>query len=393
MLQLQEPRKSGPIALFNLGFRPFFLLGALFALLLIGHWLPAFQSGWTPAHYQLGLYWHGHEMLFGFAFAIIAGFLLTAVRTWTQVQTPFGWTLGGLVALWLAARLLPFIPGTPALLLVVIDLAFAPLVALGIGIPIVRSGNYRNLMFLPMMLGFFVANLLVHLQLLGITENSLMSGLYLALYLSIAVITVIGGRVIPFFTERGLGGDTQCTRYPWLEKSILPLTFLWLLAQFWPGGYIAMALSALLGVANLVRLAGWWQPKLWRYPLVWILHAGYLFVGLGCLLQVAAFFELASHSIAVHAFTVGAIGGLTLGMMARVSLGHTGRPLTVTRLIQLAFVLMMLSALSRISVGLLPLEQMQLLHISGGFWMLAWLLFLLRYLPILLKPRVDGLWG
>lgn len=393
MIQLQEPRQPGAFSLFNLGFRPFFLFGALAALLLIGHWLGALQSGWTPAYFTSSLYWHGHEMLFGFSLAIIAGFLLTAVRNWTNVQTPYGWTLAGIFVVWLIARILPFIPVVPGSLIAVLNLGFPVLVALGIGIPIVRSGNYRNLVFIGAMVGFFIANLLVQLQLLGVTENTLMSGLHLALYLVVLIIVVIGGRVIPFFTERGIGNGVSCTRHPWLEKALLPLTVIWLLCQLLLPGTLAALLSVTLFALQLVRLAGWYQQALWQHPLLWILHAGYGFIVLGFGLQTFAQLGWISSSIALHAFTVGGIGGLTLGMMARVSLGHTGRPLAVNALMIIAFVCLLLSALVRVSINWLPLPWDTALHISGGLWMLAWLLFVIRYLPILVQPRADGLWG
>lgn len=392
MIPLQEPRKPGAFSLFNLGFRPFFLAGGIAALALIALWLQALKSGWTPAYYQSGVFWHGHEMIFGFSLAIIAGFLLTAVRNWTNVQTPTGWSLGGIFAVWLLARLLPFIPDVPGSLIALMNAGFPILVALGIGIPIIRSGNYRNLIFLGGMAGFLIASLLVHLQLLGLTNNSLHSGLYLALYMVIAIIVVIGGRVIPFFTERGIG-DVSCTRYSWLEKALLPLTVLWLLSQLVLPGYLAAATSLVLFALQLLRLKGWYQPGIWQHPLLWILHGGYAFLVLGIGLQALAQAGLLSQSIATHAFATGAIGGLTLGMMARVSLGHTGRTLQVNWMMKAAFASMLISALLRISVEILPLPWYTALHISGGFWMIAWLLFTIRYSKMLITPRADGLWG
>lgn len=393
MIQLQEPRQPGAFSLFNLGFRPFFLFGALAAVLLIGHWLGALQSGWTPAYFTSGMYWHAHEMLFGFSLAIVAGFLLTAVRTWTNVQTPYGWSLAGIFAVWLIARILPFIPAVPDSLIALLNLGFPLLVALGIGIPIIRSGNYRNLVFIGALAGFFIASLLVHLQLLSITENTLMSGLHLALYLVVLIIVVIGGRVIPFFTERGIGNNVSCLRRGWLEKALLPLTVIWLLCQLLLPGTVAAALSVALFALQLLRLAGWYQTALWQHPLLWILHTGYGFIVLGFGLQACSQLGWLSSSIALHAFTVGGIGGLTLGMMARVSLGHTGRTLAVNKLIITAFACLIFSALVRISIQWLPLPYNTVLHISGGLWMLAWLLFVIRYLPVLVKPRIDGLWG
>ncbi|MCV6588240.1 MAG: NnrS family protein [Marinobacterium sp.] len=392
MIPLQEPRKPHPFSLFNLGFRPFFLFGALAALLLIGHWLGALVTGWTTPYFQAGLWWHSHEMLFGFSLAIISGFLLTAVRNWTNVQTPYGWTLAGIFAVWLLCRILPFIPAIPDTLIALFNIGFPLLVALGIGVPIVRAGNYRNLVFLVALLGFTLAAVLIHLQLLGITTNTLQGGLHLALYLVVLIIVVIGGRVIPFFTERGIG-DVSCTRYSTLEKVIIPLTLVWLLSQLLLPGPLAAAISLTLAALQIIRLYGWYQPAIWQHPLLWILHCGYSFIMLGFALLGLAQLGFINQSIALHAFAVGGIGSLTLGMMARVSLGHTGRPLKVTRLICLAFLMMLVSAVLRVCALWLPLAYIPTLHVAGTFWIMAWLLFLLHYSPILIRPRADGLWG
>ena len=392
MIPIGEPRKSSPFALFNLGFRPFFLFGAVAAVILLGLWLVFYSSGLGVGYYSNTMYWHAHEMLFGFSMAIIAGFLLTAVRNWTNVQTPFGNTLAGIFLLWLAARILPFIPDVPGEVVAVIDLAFAPVVAVGIGIPIIRSGNYRNLMFIPILAAFFAANLMVHLETLGVTSNTAMSGLHLALYLVVMVITVIGGRVIPFFTERGVAG-VSCKRYSWVEKSILPATALWLISMLTSYATLQIATSAVLALISAVRLHGWFSPAIFKVPLVWILQLGYLFIPLGYALTALAAAGQTSGSIAIHSFAAGAIGLITLGMMARVSLGHTGRPLAVTPMIVAAFVLMTLAAVIRVSITHLPIPYLAGLHLSGTLWMLAWILFLVRYLPILIKPRADGLFG
>ena len=392
MIPINEPRKSPPIAIFNLGFRPFFLLGALSAPFLIGYWLMLYSQGGSVGYYGNSLYWHAHEMLLGFTLAIIAGFLLTAVRNWTSVQTPYGLPLAVLTLLWILARVLPFVPDLSPWVIALVDLAFAPSVALAIGLPILRARNYRNLLFVPILLAFFAANLLVHLEVLQVTTATALTGLHLALYLAITVITVIGGRVIPFFTERGVSGVT-CHRYSWVEKIIIPATLIWLVTTLINPEFVAPAASATMAILTLVRCYGWFDTRIVQVPLVWILQVGYLFIPLGFILTALASLGMISSSVALHSFAVGGIGLLTLGMMARVSLGHTGRPLQVTPMITAAFVLMTLSALIRVSISYLPLPYLAGLHLSGTLWAIAWLLFLIRYVPILLRPRVDGLFG
>lgn len=392
MMQLQEKHTPHPFSLFNLGFRPFFLGGAISAALLIGLWLVIYSRGYQPGYYSYGVYWHAHEMLFGYTLAIIAGFLLTAVRNWTSIQTPHGKPLALLFLLWLCARLMPLFGSLPPELVAIVDLSFAPMLAGAIGWPIIRSGNYRNLIFIPLLLAFFIANSLVHLQLLGITTGTADLGFQLALFLVITIISLIGGRVIPFFTERGVQG-VNCRRFSWIEKGIIPLTLLWLICSLTPWQPVTLFLSGLLAVVHLVRLAGWFNPAILRVPLVWILQLGYLFIVLGFALYTLTLADMLSKSIAYHAFAAGGIGGLTLGMMARVSLGHTGRPLQVPPLIICAFVLMLLSAVIRVSVIALPLPYLASLHLSGSLWVLSWILFVAYYLPILVKPRVDGVYG
>ncbi|WP_067982471.1 NnrS family protein [Neptuniibacter pectenicola] len=392
MIQLQERREPSSFSLFNLGFRPFFLAGALSAVILITLWLVIYSRGYQPNYYGLGIHWHAHEMLFGFSIAIIAGFLLTAVRTWTNVQTLYGWPLAALFALWLLARLLPAFESVPHMLIALTDLAFIPLVAVSIAWPIIKSQNYKNLLFVPILLSFFIANLLVHLELMGLTEGTLAKGIHLGLFLIIMVISIIGGRVIPFFTEKGVAG-TQSTKYAFIERTIIPLTALWVISTLTHYTIVIAVLSAALGMMNLIRLWGWFSRKIFAVPLVWILQLSYLFVIIGYLFYPLSLLDLLNPSIAYHAFAVGGIGGLTLGMMSRVSLGHTGRPLAAGPMMITAFVLLMLSALLRISIDIMPLSYTGTLHLSGSLWIIAWLLFLIKYTSILIKPRVDGLYG
>lgn len=392
MIQLQEHRLPGRFSLFNLGFRPFFLGGALVSAVLMTVWILMYSNGLQPNYYSYGVYWHAHEMIYGFALAIIAGFLLTAVRNWTNVQTLYSWPLAALFLLWLFARVSPLFPNLPASLMATIDLAFAPLLAISIAWPIIRSGNYRNLVFVPLLTGFFIGNLLIHLQLLGVLEATADLGIRLGLFIVVVVITIIGGRVIPFFSERGVP-DVSCRKFALIEKSIIPLSLVWLILNFVELNTLLAIVSFALAAANGLRTAGWFSLKIFSTPLVWILQLGYSFIPLGYLLFGLSTLEIVSQSIAYHAFAAGGIGALTLGMMARVSLGHTGRPLAIGPVVICAFVLMLLAAILRICIGFLPIPYLATLHLSGSLWVFAWLLFLLHYTSILIKPRLDGLYG
>ena len=393
-MQIQEPRDPKGFALFNLGFRPFFLLSAVSGFVLMLIWLIMLARGQsTHNYYQLSQYWHGHEMLFGYAVAVIAGFLLTAVRNWTSVQTPFGAQLAFITAVWLLGRLFPlFSDVLPGLLIALADLAFLPLVALGIGIPIIRSGNYRNLIFLAIFAVMTLANLLVHLQLLGYTDNTLTTSLQMELALIVIVMIIMGGRVIPFFTERALG-NFQTRKYAWLERLMIPLAAAWLVCDLAGWSLATGILAAANALVQGIRLSGWFHQRMFRTPLIWVLHVAYLFIPLGFALAALSALSGVSIYLSTHAFAAGAIGSMTLGMMARVSLGHTARPLKVSKLVVSAFVLIGIAGLIRTLLPLVPDLYVMALHISGALWMAAWLLFLIPYTPILLRPRMDGQFG
>ena len=202
-----ESRPVPRFALFELGFRAFFLFAGITALLLVPLWVYAYVRGHLEFGYYSALTWHSHEMIFGYAAAVIAGFLLTAVRNWTNIQTPRGVALASLVALWLAGRVVPFFSGVmPHWSIAVVDMAFLPVLAVTLSVPLLRSRQKHNLVFLFVLAALTVANIMVHLQILGITEATAKHGIYFAVYLIVLLIAILGGRVIPFFTEKGIVG-------------------------------------------------------------------------------------------------------------------------------------------------------------------------------------------
>jgi uncharacterized protein involved in response to NO len=332
--------------LFALGFRPFFFLAAIFAVLFMAQWVLTFAGGREFASYYGTIGWHSHEMLFGYTMAVIAGFLLTAVRNWTEIQTPRGVPLAAMVVLWLAGRLVPFALGIlPRWLIASVDLTFIPVLAIALSIPLLRKRQSRNLIFLPLLAGFFLANLLIHLQMTGSTVSSARAGTFLCLDLILLLIVIIGGRVIPFFTERALAGTRPAQRTA-IEWSAPAATVLYLRAELIaPDSVIFGALAGLAAITNAARLAGWYTQHVWEVPLLWVLHVGYGWLVAGFVLKSLGALGLIPMQFTVHAFTVGAIGVLTVGMMARVSLGHTGRPLRVGTPMTVAFALMNLPRL------------------------------------------------
>jgi uncharacterized protein involved in response to NO len=377
---------------FALGFRPFFLLAGFLAIFLMAIWVPAFVGGIAFNTYYGQIGWHSHEMIFGYAAAVIAGFLLTAARNWAERPTPTGRLLAGMAGLWLLGRVLPyFSENFPIWSIAFVDLTFLPAVVAGIGIPLVRGGERRNLIFLPLLAAFWAADFLVHAEHLGLAPNLARKGIFLGLNLIVLLIVIMGGRVIPFFTERALP-DVALKRWSLVEwLSPLSVIFFLLAEFFLPDSLASASFAALAACANGVRVAGWYTLRYWRVPLLWVLHLAYGWIVVGFYLKVGAALGAVAPQFTIHAFTVGGIGVLTLGMMARVSLGHTGRPLKVGPAMAVAFGLVNFAAAMR---GLLPIFYpqwfSQLIAASGVLWVAAFVIFVVIYTPILTQPRIDG---
>lgn len=387
-----SPRSSPEAgkALWRLGFRPFYLLAAGFGWLAIPWWLLQLQ-GWPLGQSGLsGLAWHAHEMLFGYAVAVIAGFLLTAVPNWTGQPTPAGARLAALTLQWLLARLL--LPFAPLWLAASIDLSFLPTLAWIVSGCLQRAGNRRN-RFIPLLLLAMAAlNGAFYLAQAGWLEINPLQPILATLALITVLEVIIAGRVLPMFTRNAIHGVRQ-TSTAWLERWIAPLTLLVLLANLAPvaGGWLASA-NLLLAGLHLMRWLGWGPLACWKKPLLWILHLGYLWIVIGLVLAALAAYGWLSWVAVHHAFGIGALGCLTLGMITRTALGHTGRLLQTGWQEGLAYAAMLLATGCRL-VPLLNPNAGNLffwLWCAGFFWCAAFTLYLLRYLPILIKPRMDG---
>ena len=383
----EQPSAPSAFALWNLGFRPFYLLASLFSVFSVLLWAAQF-SGMIPG-YLPGPLWHGHEMVFGYAMAVIAGFLLTAVPNWTKQPTPTGKPLMALALLWVGGRVLVLTPWSLAAML--INAAFPLAVAVAIATPLLRARNTRNYFFVGLLVLMSGLILVVHLALRGRLELSAVSGLQMALDIVLLIMAVIGGRVIPMFTNNGIPG-ANATRQPWVEKTAIGSLVLLLVAdllQLPPSVTAVLALVAAL--AHSWRLC-LWQP--WRTlttPLVWVLHAAYAWIVVYLLLHGLTAWGILAGSFAVHALTVGAIGGLTLGMMTRTARGHTGRPLRADGFELTIFLLIQCAAMIRVFGGLVsPAWYMASIQFSGLLWAGAFGLYAVRYWPVLTRPRLDG---
>ena len=377
----------------RLGFRPFYIGAALFALLGIPLWVAIFLGQWNITMALSPLLWHAHEMLFGFAIAVILGFLLTAVKAWTGLATPRGAFLGALVLLWLAARVAA-VTG-PYSVYAMLDLVLLPLVAVVLTDLLLRARNRRNLPLGAMLMLLGLANGMFHLAVIGTLEISPLTPLYAALALIVMIETVIAGRVIPAFTMSATPGLKLTVRVP-VERAALALTalamLLWVFAPDATGwnqtGGVVFSLAALAHVLRLLQ----WRPAITRHrPILWILHLAYAWIPLGLALLAFAQFGLISASAGVHALAIGATAGLIIGMMTRTARGHTGRPLQVAGPEITAYVLVMGAAAVRVFLPLAVPQWLPLaLVIAAAAWTVAFAIYLFIYTPWLLQTRFDG---
>ena len=384
-----RPLEGAP--LLRLGFRPFYLRAAAFAALSIPLWVAIVLGKVALPMTMPPLLWHAHEMLFGFAAAIIVGFLLTAGKAWTGLATPRGASLGALALLWLAARAAALVAPYP--LYAALDMLLLPLVAGLLTAVLLRAGNRRNLPLAGILLLLASANAIFHLASLGLVDVAPMTALHAGLALIIMIETVMGGRVIPAFTLSATPGLKLRLR-PKLEMPTVALTALglagWVLA---PPGPLPAAVLGLAAALQLYRLLSW-QPFVTRSrPILWVLHAAYAWIPIGLALLALAALGLVSVSAGVHALAVGATGGLIIGMITRTARGHTGRPLRVSKAEVAAYGLVLAAALLRTLVPLIATNELPYavpLIAAATAWCGAFALYLWVFTPWLLSSRLDG---
>lgn len=381
---------------FGYGFRPFFLLAGVFAAASITAWLWMYGRGVVADTRMPPQYWHGHEMIFGFIGAAMAGFLLTAVPSWTGSRGFSGWPLVLLTVLWLAGRVAFGLAGNvPSALLVFAELAFLPAVMLLIAPSLLRSSN-RNTPLLAVLFAFWAMDALF---LYGIATGTLASsGMALrgALGLVLVLVTVIGGRIVPAFTRNALrqaGSDAAMRSSMPVEKVIVPAMLGYAVADMIaPAGTVTAWLAALAALLQAWRLSGWQGLRTASQPIVAILHIAYLWLPIGLALKAA--FVLGGFAWAAywqHALGAGAAGSMILAVMTRAALGHTGRPLRAHPVTVVAYGLLTAAVAARVfGPGLLPGQYVAVVMTAGTLWLAAFVLYLGVYAPVLLLPRVDG---
>ncbi|MGE0797209.1 MAG: NnrS family protein [Lautropia sp.] len=374
--------------LWQLGFRPFYLLAGIFATLAIPLWALQF-SGLIGGAHLTGPVWHAHEMLFGFALAVVVGFLFTAARNWTNQPTPTGAALAAICALWLAARVLILTPFDWAAALA--NVGFPLAAAAGLIGPLRKARNSRNYFFVGLLALMAVAAALVHLSRSDAVAVPAWAGLTLGLDVLLFIVCVMGGRVIPMFTNNGVPG-AQARRHPWVERAALGLIIVLATADaLGAPARLTGAIAAAAGVAHALRWLLWQPWRTTRNPLVWVLHASYAWIPVHLVLRCLAAFDLAASSLATHALTTGAIAGMIIGMMTRTARGHTARPLRADRFDTACYLLVLAAGVVRVGLPLIDAAWLlRSVQISAVLWSAGFGLFVVRYWPVLTRARLDG---
>lgn len=385
--------------IFSHGFRTFFLLAAIFSPLAVAAWIGIYSGAIKQISAYPPSLWHAHEMLFGYTAAVLTGFLLTAIPNWTGAAPLRGRPLVVLALLWLAGRasiwLMPVVPPAVA---AAIDVSFFIVLGLLL-VPSLMQGARKNLVFLAVLTFLAAANLLFHLQALGFGETGSL-GLNLGVDLFALLISIIGGRVTPAFTANALRARAEAEgapplaikSHPALDKAaVLSVAAIAICEFFFSGngwiGWVALAAAAI----NAVRLAGWQARHTLSQPLLWVLHLGYAWLVAGLAIKgFAALTAAIPATVALHGITIGAIGTMTLAMMSRASLGHTGRALSAGRALVFAYVLISLAAVARLTMPLIfPDRYFESVMIAGTLWVTAFAVFAVLFIPILVRPRAD----
>lgn len=375
--------------LWRLGFRPFYLLAASFAAVSVPLWIGQWAGALPAPRGMPALYWHAHEMIFGFVLAVICGFLLTAVRNWTGRPTPGGRHLAALAGLWLLARVLNY--SGPLSWACLADLAVVAAIGGSLTRLLLAAGSVRNYFVAWVFAAVFIATGLFHAAMLGLVPIAPMAALHAGLFVMSLLAMVIAARVIPSFTANTLPGIRQW-RHELLDTwtvSASGAAYLLLLGN----GETVLTATICLAAALLhaARLLGWNPKATRRHPMLWILHLSYAWFVVGFGLLAASALGLAPRSAGIHAIAFGGLSGLIVGMITRTALGHTGRAIQAGRIEVLMFVLIPLAATLRIAPLLIPgLPYAPLVIAATTCWSSAFALYLVKYTPYLTRARPDG---
>lgn len=383
-------------ALFAYGFRPFFWAAGAYALLAVVAWLGIYVTGVLPLPSQPAQLWHGHEMLYGFIGAAIAGFLLTAVPSWTGARGFAGVPLVLLAAIWLTGRLAFAAAAVlPLALVAICELAFIPALAFLLAPPLLRARN-RNTPLLFVLGAIWLTDVCFLYALMRGDALLARSALLVAIDVILLLITVIGGRIVPVFTANalrgcGLAADIRSSR--WTDGIVIGVMVAVVLVDLLaPWHAIAGGIVALAAIAQAWRFMGWRSQRTLNEPLVWSLHLAYAWLPAGLAMKAIHLLTGANWAAHwLHALTIGTAATMILAVMTRAALGHTGRPLVAARPVAIAYVLLCLATLVRVfAPSLATVEYRWTVMAAGALWVAAFALFLMTYTPILMRPRIDA---
>lgn len=368
--------------LWDLGFRPFFLFGSIFILFSLSLWILSLTGN---LEIGLSLSWHAHEMIFGFSSAIVAGFLLTASANWTGSRGVCGKPLQLLTACWIIGRILPFISILPKWISALVDLTFLPFLILLLFPYLNQKKQRKNLILLFLLALMSLGNLLYHLDSLALSDgNEKSRGLLLGMHILLVLISLIGGRVLPFFTKQAVPQSCPLT-FASLDIAVVILTLLFTLSHFsLSSHFFTHLLSVLCGIAHFIRWILWkpWQSL--KTPILWILFLAYFWLIIGFLLETYLAWSTGDVRFALHAYTTGTIGIFIYGMITRVALAHTGRPIKASHLTLFAYLLLGAAAFIRTFLPIIYISQyLNALIVSAVMWILAYMFFLIQYTKIL----------
>ena len=392
-MNIDEPVVQQNITpLWRLAFRAGFLAAGIFSVAAMIRWLSWIEA---PSQWTADIspqWWHAHEMVFGFALPVIAGFLLSAVAVWTGIAGAKGRRLQILFGAWLVARTVLWLAPSAAIAAWGAEMLFIALLMYELGSRVWAKRQWRNMLFLPVLLGLAILNTVSYTTADDLVLSTRLH--YSAVWLITIIVVIVGGRVTPIFTANRLGLK-KIPLPDWLEYSAIgSVALVAALLAIWPASLITDQLQVLCLAAfciHLYRMAHWQGWKTRSVPLLWSMHLSYLCIPLALLgIGIVGNNPVAVKNI-MHLLAIGAIGGMILAMMSRVSLGHTGRPMELASGVAMAFALIFVAALSRALIPLIdPALTLWSWRISAALWIIAFGIFVYRYYPVLTKPRIDG---
>jgi len=393
ILEKQEPKTPSGFALFELGFRAFFLGAGIFAIVSISLWSAIYLFGFSLPINGLSMsQWHAHEMIFGYTLAVIAGFLLTAVKNWTGINPINSSLLSILFALWFAARLCFIFASNYLWVAAWLDLLFSSILLVAVCRPIFIKKQWKQLAIVSKLLIILAFNGLFYAGVLGWLEQGVFWGIYGGLYIVLGLILTMGRRVIPAFIKSGVGYPVSLFNSKWLDISNLLLFLGFFISEIFLhdkalSAYLSLALFAI----NAFRLLGWHTIGIWHKSLLWSIYLSFWFITFGFLLFAASYWFAVSPFLSIHAFAYGGVGLITIGMMSRVSLGHTGRNVAEPpKAVGYGIGLLLLGAIVRVVMPLVAVAHYSLwIGLSQLLWVAAFVVFLVVYTPILIKPRLE----